>query len=843
MTCPLFRVTSALALALAAAPPLRAMQQDSSTARVVITIDSLDRAAFANIAELLQARVPGLHISRTGDGGMRWFMRGPSSASESTPLVLIDDVRFNVAGSAIREFGTRPPLLDEIDVEDVERIEVWSGPATAARYGTGAGNGVIRIVTFAPRAQSTSFRISTAAGTVDKEMSYPANYNRAGVDSAGAPVRWCTLRLEASGGCTPGALTSINVLESDSPFETAVAARIAATVASGNEWVAWRGGTTFDRQGSTTGALANQRLSLRGAAALGATQDAKLTVRAHWMRGNADLPSLNEQSVLRQALFARADRAWPGFAEPHSSRYASMRYGAAVTGLWRPRDSFDARLISGVERMLDEDDLEYVVPGGMGFGPLYVDMRGERRRRDVTVRLETEARYGAGAWGHATAMTLERAASRQEEEFRGFQGQDGASLERAFWINRPTDISGVGLTQRLQLGHRAAFAGGVRLDWVELNDVRWDVPLSPHLSLSWDARPFTPAPFGGVRLRAALGDVANVPQTMGLFFLTGSSGSERPKAEVTRERELGADVLAAKDRVGLSVTWYTKRTSNIPQFSEDPFFVTSGRLEVLNRGIEASLRARILRTARVTWDTRAWYTHNHNEVRRNELGLHRIDLAELGVFQHQFVAVRQPLAAIRAIPVISIRDLDNDGLLDNACFEGSGDCEVTISRAVEFRPPFPPRSASLATSVGIGAVTFSVLLDHRSGHSLYNQTLAARCLYIDVGCQAVYDPTTPLRDQAEAILAGEPAAFVEDASYTKLREISLRFASPAPWARALGASRLDVSLAARNLATWTDYRGLDPESTSGPWIPLAYVDDAAMPLPRRFLIRVDLHDR
>jgi hypothetical protein len=108
------------------------------------------------------------------------------------------------------------------------------------------------------------------------------------------------------------------------------------------------------------------------------------------------------------------------------------------------------------------------------------------------------------------------------------------------------------------------------------------------------------------------------------------------------------------------------------------------------------------------------------------------------------------------------------------------------------------------------------------------------------GCQAQYDPTTPLGDQAEAMLAGEPAAFVEDASYTKLREISLRFTAPAAWAGALGASRLDISLAGRNAVTWTDYRGPDPESTSVPWVPLASVDNAAMPLPRRFLLRVDL---
>jgi hypothetical protein len=819
------------------------MQDDSTTARVVIKIDSLDRAAFANVAELLQARVPGLHIARTGDGGMRWFMRGPSSASESTPLVLIDDVRFNVAGSRMREFGTRPPLLDEIDIEDVERIEVWSGASTVAGQGIGAGNGVIRIVTFAPRAQKTAFRIATAAGTVDDNVTHRANFVRRGVDTAGALVRRCTLSLEARGECIPGLLTSINVLESDSPFETGVAARASATVASGSERLAWRGGATFDRQGSTTGALVNQRLHLRGAAALRASRDADLTVRAHWARAHADLPSLDEPSLLTQSLFARADTAWPGFVEPRTSQYGSTRYGASAIGRWQPREWFGARLTSGFAHMRDEDDLEYPAPGSGSLEPLFNNSRGERRRRDFTVRLDAETRYGAGALRHATAVTFERVESRQEEEFaQGVRGSDGLRIGRAFWLNRLTEIAGAGLTQRLDVGQRAIVSGGLRLDRVAHSKTRWDVPVSPHVSVSWDARRFTPAALGGMRLRAALGDVANVPQTT-LFAPVSAGGPEQPKAEVTRERELGVDMTGGHDRLGLSLTWYTKRTSNVSSLHRDPLsgnlFAT--RLEVLNRGIEVALRAQILEAAHVAWDARAWYTYNHNEVTRGELAVRPIELGETGLPQFQFVKIGQALAAYLTIPLVSIRDLDNDGLLDNVCFEDSGSCEVTISRAARYRPVFPPTNASLATSIRIRAVTFSALLDHRSGHFLHNQSQASRCLY--TGCQALYDAGTPLPDQAQAMLAVETVAFVEDASYTKLREISLRFAAPASWVSALGGSRLDISLAGRNVTTWTEYSGPDPESTSAPWVPLASLDYAATPLPRRFLLRVDLHGR
>ena len=842
-------IVGAFALFSSSAAPLSAFQQDFSAERVVITIDSLDRVAFANVGELLQARVPGLHVARTGDGGMRWYMRGPSSIAESTPMVLIDDMPITMAGSAMRDLGTRPPMLDEIDIEDVERIEVLSGPATAVRYGTGAGNGVIRIVTFAPDAQRTSFRIATSVTALDENVTYPANATRTGIDTAGAPVRRCTLGMEANDLCTPtGPLTFRNVLASDSPFEAAFGARVAAAVASGNERVSWRGGATFDRQRSTDGSLADQRVHVRGAGALRVSPTADVTVRGQWMRGDADLPSLNEPSLLRQGLLARADTAWPGFVAPQVSPYHSVRYGAMATGRWRPRNWLDARLTSGGVRMIDENDLDYTFRGGGPAEPLDVDSRGERRRRDVHVRLDAEARYDAWAMPQSTTVTIEHRVSKQEEEFASSFSRNGSPvLSGGFWINQRTAIAAVGVMQRFNLAPGLELAGGVRLDQVRVNGTRWDVPLSPHVSFIWDVRRFVPEVLGRVRLRAALGDVANVPQTTRtfLFFVPGPSEPERPKAEVTRERELGLDATLIPGRVDVSITGYTKRTSNVGGLFDvgmaTPRFA---RIEVLNRGFEASVRARLLQTSRVTWNAHAWYAHNHNEAKS---GLGIADLGEIGpgssqfFFSPQWVRPGSPLGAHRSQPIISVRDLDGDGLLDDACVEGAAPCEALVRARSDFRPAYPPTSASLSTSVRFRALTLSALLDHRSGHVMNNVTMQERCTR---ECQALYDPSTSLRDQAEAMLApGGTGGTLQDASYTKLREVSLRFEAPSSWAQALGASRLGISLAGRNVATWTDYGGLDPEVTSAPWAPLANFDNAAMPLPRQFIVRAELQGR
>ena len=71
--------------------------------------------------------------------------------------------------------------------------------------------------------------------------------------------------------------------------------------------------------------------------------------------------------------------------------------------------------------------------------------------------------------------------------------------------------------------------------------------------------------------------------------------------------------------------------------------------------------------------------------------------------------------------------------------------------------------------------------------------------------------------QARAIAGRTPAlgntraGYFEEADFLKLRELSLTFFAPEPWARSFGASRLSFTVTGRNLLTSTNYTGVDPE--------------------------------
>jgi hypothetical protein len=65
-------------------------------------------------------------------------------------------------------------------------------------------------------------------------------------------------------------------------------------------------------------------------------------------------------------------------------------------------------------------------------------------------------------------------------------------------------------------------------------------------------------------------------------------------------------------------------------------------------------------------------------------------------------------------------------------------------------------------------------------------------------------------------IGGPSSQFQEDASFTRLRELSLSYTLNQSWVkRRIGVSSIDLRVAGRNLKTWTDYSGYDPEVNLG----------------------------
>ena len=98
---------------------------------------------------------------------------------------------------------------------------------------------------------------------------------------------------------------------------------------------------------------------------------------------------------------------------------------------------------------------------------------------------------------------------------------------------------------------------------------------------------------------------------------------------------------------------------------------------------------------------------------------------------------------------------------------------------------------------------------------------AARALVEDTEGLEADAEKLPLTFYAAGLYNGLSANdyFVEDGSYVKLRELSVSYTLGAPILGRLGLNRytngVKLGLIGRNLYTWTDFTGFDPDVTSG----------------------------
>ncbi len=81
--------------------------------------------------------------------------------------------------------------------------------------------------------------------------------------------------------------------------------------------------------------------------------------------------------------------------------------------------------------------------------------------------------------------------------------------------------------------------------------------------------------------------------------------------------------------------------------------------------------------------------------------------------------------------------------------------------------------------------------------------------------------------------------FVEDASFIRLKTLSLSYNFPKKWLKKWGISKLNVFATGYDLFTWTKYKGQDPE-VSMPSATSLVRDNATTPVSRRFAVGLNL---
>ncbi|MBX6330801.1 MAG: SusC/RagA family TonB-linked outer membrane protein [Gemmatimonadaceae bacterium] len=387
----------------------------------------------------------------------------------------------------------------------------------------------------------------------------------------------------------------------------------------------------------------------------------------------------------------------------------------------------------------------------------------------------------------------------------------------------------------------------------------------------------------------------------GGLVTTFSRGNADVKPEITKETEVGLDLGLFDQKVDVGVTYYDSRTTDmllrlpVPQSTGFSTVLKNGG-ELSNKGWEVTANYRVLTRSDLSWEVGAQWSRNRNKV-ESLLGAQYVDLPTGGYFSgtESSAYVGYALGVLRGSDfakcgrglVIDGHNIDQEcgGAPAGALYIGADGFPVVDPTNRVIADPNPDWLGSIRTSFRFHKVQISGLLDIKHGGDVWNGTRGALYNFGTHKDTDMRDQTRtfgkdfmPGRDGASGAVAGPGAGtpinfgavanpatgvtygqawftgdgsgfgpvaaqFIEDGSYTKLREISVAYTLDNRWVHnTLGLSSVDLRLSGRNLKTWTKYRGIDPEANlAGAEVLIQGIDYFNNPMTRSFVFTVSLN--
>jgi TonB-dependent SusC/RagA subfamily outer membrane receptor len=437
------------------------------------------------------------------------------------------------------------------------------------------------------------------------------------------------------------------------------------------------------------------------------------------------------------------------------------------------------------------------------------------------------------------------------------------------------DVRTLGFLGREQMAwrDRVFLTAGLRTDKNSAFGANYARVYYPSLSGSWvvSEESFFPKRLSSVsslRLRAAVGSAGQNPGYLAAeqyytpvtaivrgtdvpAFTIGGAGNSALRPEKSTEAEGGFDLGLFGDRVNLEYTHYNKITkdalvnvNNAPSLGTSPNrFINVGR--VRNYGDEALVRAALFDGRTVKFDLTingSWTTNHLDDLGVDENGT-PIPQFTGGFDGTQIFKTGLPLGAYY-VQGITYADANGDGLIGCPAGPGTPSCEFKVADSASYQgSPFPTAEISFSPALSIGSFArITATVDHRSGQKIYNLTGVYRNALFANG-EAVQLPNSSNLEQqaaAQAASYGYNGGFIQPASFTKLREVAVTLTLPQAMAARAGAGSATLTLAGRNLHTWTKYTGLDPEVNANAQSNFSTADFLTAPQVRYFTARLAL---
>jgi TonB-linked SusC/RagA family outer membrane protein len=869
--------------------------QNAANAVSVVSGEQLNRVPAATIDQKLQGKIAGAVISQNSGapgGGSQIQLRGVSTINASfNPLYVVDGVimnnstianGLNVISQAGRgNFSSSQDQsvnrIADLNPEDIENIQVLKGPSASSIYGSKGTNGVIIITTKQGTAGKAQVDVQQRLGSYSLANKLGSRCFKSATEYSTWAV---TNGFESS---TTAATTAFNAgggachdYEQEFYGNSSLAYQTNLSVRGGSA-----GGTNYFIGGTVqhdNGLAANDfynKQSLR--VNLGQAIGSRIT-----LRGNTEL-----FHTLTQRGISGNDNAGinpitvfsstPSFVDLR--RQADGKFPQDPYGTTNPFQNADIvktpenvyRLLGSVTGGLsiyssDRQTLDYTVTGG-------VDAYGDRARVISPATSYTEQNFNGALAGtlfnsdanivnanlnmaltHKFTQSIFSATTsggfrqeRREAEISQVTGRgvvfptttnigqasqtypsqtQSLTKDRAFFIQE----------ELLTLSERLLLTAGVNAERTSNNGDPSKYYSYPKYSASYRV-PGLPAHVDELKGRVAFGKAGNQPTAGRFTFLQTSlyegttaarastiKGAPEIKPESSQEIEGGFDLTLFNSRVRFSATQYQKKVSDL--LLQAPIAPSSGFTSqwvngggITNDGTELELQATPIDRKGFNWITSTTFSRLKGKVTSLPEGIAPFNPG-VGSFSTSYgnawIQVGESPSVIQAY---------------NGCnipLPASGACPAANKIAALVGDANPDFTMGFSNDFQIGPIRVSSLFDWRKGGDVVNLTNN----YYDAA--NIAKDTLASQARYKAFRAGLPA-YVEDAGFVKLREVTFGYTLPRSLAaRAFrGSHDIRLEVVGRNLVTWTNYTGLDPEVSNFGNQPLGRIQDVTPYPPSR----------
>jgi TonB-dependent starch-binding outer membrane protein SusC len=838
------------------------------------TIDVADMKStpVKGAQEMLNGDVAGVYVmansGQPGAGGTI-RLRGNNSVSQgNNPIIYVDGVRIYSGLTPTMPLNRNASLpLNDINPDDIARIEIIKGPAATTLYGTEASAGVIQI--FTKQGQSGAPRWNAEIG---------AGFNHQGhigssVDPTGMWINDCSGIQTAGDGTTfqdPSCPSSGSWLR-NGPIQ-----RYSVSVRGGQPQLSYYVSGSYSNENGTLKNTSTAAGGFRANFSFRPTSTLNLKVNTSYTRRNTDwVPDGNSANGVLLNVSRGPGGNFKGgtgcdpsvdaclnngeiFTTTNTTK--SDHYITGVTLEYSPRNWLMNRLSVGYDYNNTND--QNVLPFGYYRVPLGELWWQTWAQKLITIDWASTVSNTFGEdLTSAFSVGAQMFDSRNETVDVNAADFSGPG-EPTMMVAALRSITGDDRLRVVNAGFffqevvgwkdRAFLTAGLRVDGNSAFGQNFGLQPYPKISASYvlSDHSFWPKDLiQTFKLRAAVGESGKAPGAFDAVrtwdpiagsiisgdpqpgFTPAQLGNEDLGPERTREYEGGFEMSALDGRVGADVSYYYQRTFDalIPVTYPPSQGFLSNQLENIGKlrtlGWEVKLDGTFVRTDNLEWHARMNYSTIDSKAL--DIGGQTYTVNSLA---RSYVVEGLPVPAYYGKKVMN-PNAYADPIIEEDQFLGS---------------PYPTKIISLSSDVTLfGRLTATALGEWQLGGHLLNA----------VGYQNsrkfTYAPCYAAQEKMRSGDLSQVTAlervkcswttgvrdydwWVESTDFFKLRSASLSYQLPDRWIP--GGKSASLTLEGRNLLTVTNYSGTDPETTDTRGNLFSRRDYYVFPQSRTFLL-------